>query len=62
MILPDHLSKLGRPQLVGERPRRIAIEACGREQARPTAIDVARPLSPPGKKQQLGAGPIELHL
>src|SRR5258706_8439426 len=26
-----------------------------------TAIAVARPVSPPGKKQQLGCGPIEFH-
>ena len=33
MVLADHLGELGRPQPVGERPRRIALEAGGREQA-----------------------------
>ena len=34
VILPNHLrQRLGRPQLVGQRPRRIAIEAGGSEQA-----------------------------
>ena len=35
---PDHLGELRRPQLVGERSRRIAIEPRGREQARPAAL------------------------
>ena len=32
MILPHHLVELLRPQLVGERTRRILVEARGREQ------------------------------
>ena len=35
MVLADHLGELLRAQLVGERPRRVAVEAGGREQARP---------------------------
>ena len=33
MILADHVGELVRPQLVGERPRRVALETGGREQA-----------------------------
>ena len=34
MVLADDVGELGRPQLVGERTRRVALEARGREQAR----------------------------
>src|SRR5580704_18653511 len=33
MVLADDLGELLRPQLVGERPRRVAIEARGGEQS-----------------------------
>ena len=33
MILADHVAELFRPQLVGERTRRIAVEAGGGKQA-----------------------------
>ena len=34
MILPDHVSELVGAQLVGKRPRRVALKTGGREQAR----------------------------
>ena len=35
MVLPDHVGELLRAQLVGERPRRVCVEARRGEQARP---------------------------
>src|SRR5262249_10270629 len=42
MVLADDLAELRRPQLVGERPRRIALEPGGREQARAGALGARR--------------------
>ena len=38
MVLAHHLGKLGRPQLVRERTRSVALEPGGREQARSPAL------------------------
>jgi hypothetical protein len=37
MVLADHVGELLRPKLVGERPRRVGIEAGSREQVRARA-------------------------
>src|SRR5262249_4056964 len=42
MVLADDLAELRRPQLVGERPRRVALEPGGREQARAGALGARR--------------------
>ena len=49
MILADDLAERRRPQLVGERARRVALEARRREQARPAALGARRviPAAPP---------------
>src|SRR5258708_4488687 len=38
MVLSDHVGQAGWSQFVGERARRVAFEAGGREQARPAAF------------------------
>src|SRR6516225_6653540 len=42
MVLADDLAELRRPQLIGERTRRIALEPGGREQARAGAFGARR--------------------
>src|SRR5262245_27016962 len=42
MVLADDFAEPRRPQLVGERPRRVALEPGGREQARAGALGARR--------------------
>src|SRR5712692_5656206 len=42
VLLAHHFGELTRPQLVGERPRGVALEPRGREQARPPALGAWR--------------------
>ena len=53
MILPDHVGERIRPQLVGERPRRVVLEAGGGEEVRSSSF---------GLESSMGAAPGERRL
>ena len=52
MVLPHHLVELLRPQLVGQRTRRILVEAGGGEQIGKTR-DLERATSKPSRSWQI---------